>query len=70
MSTSEGPAFVIDKLRRKYDLSGFDCGNTSLDEWLKKFAWTNEQSDSAKTFSMTELLWSLCRVRMKSFQVD
>jgi GNAT superfamily N-acetyltransferase len=50
MSASGVPEFVIDKLSREYDLSEFDCGNASLNNWLKKFAWTNEQSDSAKTY--------------------
>jgi len=50
MSTPGVPEFVIGKLHREYDLSSFDCGNTSLNEWLRKFAWTNQQSDSAKTY--------------------
>lgn len=50
MSTSGAPEFVIDKLRSEYDLSSFDCANKSLNGWLKKFAWTNQQSDSAKTY--------------------
>jgi GNAT superfamily N-acetyltransferase len=50
MSTSGASEFVIDKLSRDYDLSGFDCGTTSLNEWLKRFAWTSQQSDAAKTY--------------------
>jgi len=50
MNGSADPAFVIDRLSREHNLSEFDCGNTSLNEWLKKFAWTNQQSDSAKTY--------------------
>src|SRR5690348_10793501 len=42
--------FVIDRLSREHNLNDFDCGDTSLNEWLKKFAWTNQQSDSAKTY--------------------
>jgi GNAT superfamily N-acetyltransferase len=42
--------FLIEKLRREHDLSSFDCGNPSLTTWLKKFAWINQQADSAKTY--------------------
>ncbi|WP_321475259.1 GNAT family N-acetyltransferase [uncultured Paludibaculum sp.] len=31
-------------------MSGFDSTNAALNEWLKKFAWTNQQSDSARTY--------------------
>jgi predicted N-acetyltransferase YhbS len=47
---SSGPEFVIDRLRRELDLSTFDCGNPALTTWLLKFAWLNQQSDSAKTY--------------------
>ena len=50
MSALGTPEFTIDKLHRAHDLSGFDCANTTLNEWLKKFAWTNQQSDSARTY--------------------
>jgi GNAT superfamily N-acetyltransferase len=50
MSTSGPPAFTIARLSSEYDLTSFDCGNTSLNDWLKKFAWTNQQSDSAKAY--------------------
>ncbi len=50
MSDSRTPRLVIDKLGGEYDLSGFDCGSTSLNDWLKKFARMNQQSDSARTY--------------------
>lgn len=50
MSGSPKHAFEIERLRREHDLSAFDCGNASLTDWLKKFAWTNQQADSAKTY--------------------
>jgi predicted N-acetyltransferase YhbS len=31
-------------------LSAFDCANPTLNTWLKKFAWQNQQADSAKTY--------------------
>ena len=42
--------FEIEKLRLEHDLSQFDCGNTTLNTWLQKYAWTNQQADSAKTY--------------------
>ncbi len=50
MSESSRREFDIEKLRREHDLSQFDCGNTTLNTWLKKYAWTNQQADSAKTY--------------------
>lgn len=42
--------FSVEKLRRDHDLSSFDCGNPALTTWLQKFAWTNQQADSARTY--------------------
>ena len=50
MRAAAKPEFVIDKLRREHDLSGFDCANATLNDWLIRFAWTNRQADSAKTY--------------------
>ena len=50
MSEASQPEFEIEKLRRKHNLSQFDCGNTTLNAWLQKYAWTNQQADSAKTY--------------------
>ena len=50
MSAGEKPEFFIDKLSGDHDLSGFDCANAALNDWLRKFAWTNQQSDSARTY--------------------
>jgi predicted N-acetyltransferase YhbS len=33
-----------------HDVSGFRCGDDSLDEWLRRFALTNQASGSARTF--------------------
>jgi GNAT superfamily N-acetyltransferase len=46
---SRHPLF-IEKLRREHNLSSFDCGNPTLNTWLQKYAWTNQQADSAKTY--------------------
>lgn len=29
---------------------GFDCGNIVLNEWLRRYAWQNQQANAAKTF--------------------
>jgi GNAT superfamily N-acetyltransferase len=50
MTAGTKSEFVIDKLTREHDLSGFDCANATLNDWLRKFAWTNQQVDSAKTY--------------------
>ena len=50
MSVSPNPEFEIEKLGREHDLTQFDCGNTTLNSWLVKYAWANQQADSAKTY--------------------
>jgi GNAT superfamily N-acetyltransferase len=50
VSASPNPEFEIEKLRREHDLARFDCGNATLNTWLHKYAWTNQQADSAKTY--------------------
>src|SRR4029077_8390546 len=50
MNVPASPEFEIEKLRREHDLSQFDCGNATLNIWLQKYAWTNQQADSAKTY--------------------
>ncbi|HEY6342009.1 MAG TPA: GNAT family N-acetyltransferase [Bryobacteraceae bacterium] len=42
--------YVIEKLTKDHDLSRFDCGKESLNVWLKRFAWTNAQNDSARVY--------------------
>jgi GNAT superfamily N-acetyltransferase len=41
---------VIERLAKHHDLSSFDCGKLSLNDWLCRFALTNQQSDSARTY--------------------
>lgn len=50
MSDAPKHSFEIDKLRREHDLLAFDCGNATLNTWLQKYAWTNQQADSARTY--------------------
>jgi GNAT superfamily N-acetyltransferase len=44
------PLSPIEKLTKDHDPSDFDCGRPSLNDWLKRFALTNQQNDSARTF--------------------
>ncbi|MFC7409469.1 GNAT family N-acetyltransferase [Hydrogenophaga atypica] len=37
-------------LRPDHDLSGFECGEASLDEWLKRRALSNQLSGASRTF--------------------
>jgi GNAT superfamily N-acetyltransferase len=50
MSEASRPEFEAAKLRREHDVTRFDCGNAALNTWLRKYAWTNQQADSAKTY--------------------
>jgi GNAT superfamily N-acetyltransferase len=50
MSSAARPEFEIEKLRREHNLTQFDCGKSTLNSWLVKYAWTNQQADSAKTY--------------------
>ncbi len=50
MKPEPPPEFFIEKLSRGHDASAFDCGNQTLTNWLQKFAWSNQQADSAKTY--------------------
>src|SRR6266581_6158692 len=41
---------IIEKLTQDHDLSELDCGNPQLNNWLKRFAWTNQRAETAKTY--------------------
>ena len=40
----------IEKLEQQHSLLEFDCGNPQLNNWLKRFAWTNQRAETAKTY--------------------
>lgn len=44
------PLSSIEKLTRNHNVSSFDCGKPSLNDWLQRFALTNQQSDAARTY--------------------
>jgi GNAT superfamily N-acetyltransferase len=47
---SDQPLSPIEKLAKSHDVSSFDCGKPSLNDWLRRFALTNQQIDSARTY--------------------
>ena len=49
-SPASAPLSAVEKLTKDADLSGFDCGNPTLNDWLKRFALVNQQSDSSQTY--------------------
>ncbi len=44
------PLSSIEKLGKEHAVSAFDCGKEPLNDWLKRFALTNQQNDSARTY--------------------
>ncbi|MGB6692325.1 MAG: GNAT family N-acetyltransferase [Terracidiphilus sp.] len=45
------PLSRVEALARSHDVSQFDCGaHASLSDWLKRFAWTNQQNESSRTY--------------------
>lgn len=45
------PLSQVEALARLHDLSQFDCGvHASLNDWLKRFAWVNQQSETSRTY--------------------
>jgi GNAT superfamily N-acetyltransferase len=41
----------IEPLSRQHKLSEFSCGkHPSLDDWLKRFAWVNQQNEVSRTY--------------------
>jgi hypothetical protein len=46
--------FDIVPLTASHDVSHFQCGEPSLDEWLRKYAFANQVVNSSRTFVLTE----------------
>jgi GNAT superfamily N-acetyltransferase len=41
----------VEPLARTHDVEPFDCGeHASLSNWLKRFAWTNQQNETSRTY--------------------
>ncbi|MGA2355519.1 MAG: GNAT family N-acetyltransferase [Terriglobales bacterium] len=50
MGGSEHALSAPEKLRVDHDLSNFDCGEPTLDEWLRRRALQNEESGASRTY--------------------
>jgi GNAT superfamily N-acetyltransferase len=50
MSRNDQPLSAPEKLRADHDLSQFECGEPSLDDWLRRRALPNEQSGASRTY--------------------
>ena len=46
----EPPLSNVEALRADHDVSAFDCGKPELTEWLRRFALTNQQAESARVY--------------------
>jgi GNAT superfamily N-acetyltransferase len=40
----------IEKLRRDHPIASFDCGSAPLNEWLRRFALSNQAAHAAETY--------------------
>ena len=47
---ADAPEFVIEKLSPAHNLKAFECENTALNSWLKRFARINTQYDSVRVY--------------------
>lgn len=50
MSRSHHSLSAPEKLRADHDVSGFECGESSLDDWLRRRALQNEESGASRTY--------------------
>lgn len=53
MTTAKLPLEPPVPLHRDYDVTAFDCGASPLNEYLQRFALTNHQNRSARTYVAT-----------------
>ena len=50
MSSADEPINAPERLNPGHDLSQFHCGETTLDDWLRKRALQNEESGASRTY--------------------
>jgi GNAT superfamily N-acetyltransferase len=50
MSRGDRPLRPPEKLRAEHNLSEFNCGEPSLDDWLRRRALQNEKSGASRTY--------------------
>jgi GNAT superfamily N-acetyltransferase len=47
------PLSQVEPLARSHDLGHFDCGaHASLNDWLKRFAWVNQQNEVSRSYAV------------------
>ena len=44
------PRSGVERLTGEHVVTSFDCGKAALNDWLKRFALVNQQSDAARTY--------------------
>lgn len=44
------PLSTVEPISESHDPSQFNCGHESLNDWLKRFALTNQKNESARTY--------------------
>jgi len=52
MTSADEPLHAPEKLQADHDLSRFDCGESSLDDWLRRRARQNEESGASRTYGV------------------
>lgn len=45
-----GSLSPVEPLAKRHDLSRFDCGQPALDIWLRRFALSNQASETTRTY--------------------
>jgi len=51
MPHPKSPLSKVEAISENHDVSRFDCGgHESLNDWLKRFALTNQRNESARTY--------------------
>jgi GNAT superfamily N-acetyltransferase len=45
---------AIEKLRKDYEVEGFDCGKEVLNRFLRQHPWANSQANAAQTYVLAE----------------
>lgn len=52
--TSQNKFSSVSKLDKSHDVAGFDCGKEPLNQYVHKYALTNQKAGSATTYVITE----------------
>lgn len=58
MPHQKSPLSKVEPISDRHDVSRFDCGgHESLNDWLKRFALTNQKNESARTYVVHRNGW-------------